>query len=85
MGRRSLWIHRGVLNSCFSVPLGLYEREEIPDYITMLLLTVEIFLLKGLQLVQLVFSGFGDGIQQSFMREILFRKYLLVVFKAILN
>lgn len=51
----------------------------------MLLLTVEKFLLKGLQLVLLVFSGLGNGMQQSFKGEILFRKYLLIIFKTILN
>lgn len=62
-----------------------YEREEILDYITMLLLTGERFLLKSLQLVQLVFSGFGNEMQQSLKREILFRKYLVVIIKTILN
>lgn len=61
------------------------ERKETLDYVSMFLFTVEKFLLKGLQLGQLVFPGFGDEMQQYFMREILFRKYLLVVVKITLN
>lgn len=63
---------------------GLKESREILDYVPMLI-TVEKFLLKDLQLAQLVFPMFGDGMQQSFKREILFRKYLLLTVKIILN
>lgn len=55
------------------------------NFIPNIVCIIKKFLFKGLQLVELVFPGIRNGIEQRFKREILFRKYLLVMVKIILN
>lgn len=75
-----------MLNSCLTEDLEWYEREERDTEVCIhVLITVEKFVFKGLQLGQLVFPGFGNELHQYFTKEVLFWKYLLVAVKISLK
>ena len=74
------------LFSCLPMHLRWSKRNQRdPGLGTHALITIWEFLLKDLQLAQLVSSVFGVAIEQWFKREILFRIYLLVIVKIILQ